>query len=79
MKVLEAEAGVMPLEIYLDQTVLQSRNSPRCAEVTSQAKETIRRKLRRKRGRRRQAQATPMAVKDAWVKNSMENSAASHR
>ena len=43
VKVMEAEAGVMPLDMYLDQTVLQPRNPLRCAEIIDQAKETIRR------------------------------------
>lgn len=79
VKVLEAEAGVMPLDMYQDQTVLQSRNASRCAEVISHAKETIRKKLRGKKGRRRQAGATPIAVKNAWIKSSMKKSSASRR
>lgn len=51
VKVLEAESGVMPPDTCLDQTVLRSRNTPRCAEVINPAKETMRRKLRGKRGR----------------------------
>lgn len=32
IKVLEAEAGVVPLDLYLDQAVLRSRDTPRCCE-----------------------------------------------
>ena len=74
---LKAEAGVMPLDTYLDQTVLQSRNVPRCAEVTSRAKETIRRKICSKRGRRRQAETTPMDQKGMGQKL-LTKSAANH-
>lgn len=30
--ILEAESGVIPLDIYLDQTVLSSRNAPICVK-----------------------------------------------
>lgn len=62
----------MPPDTYLVQAALISRNVPRCAEVISCAKETIRKKFRNKRERRRQPWATPMAVKDAWVRITRE-------
>lgn len=68
INVLEAESGVMPLNLYLDQTILRSRYNPRCGEVLDHAKEILRRKLRGKRGKRRQPGATPMAVKNKWSK-----------
>lgn len=54
IKVLEAEAeaGVIPLDIYFDQAVLRSRDAPKCQEVVTVAKKKIRLKLRNKRGRR---------------------------
>lgn len=64
IKVLEAESGVLPLDIYLDQAVLRSRDAPRCGEVIRPTKAKIRRKLRRKRRRERQPGATPMSIKD---------------
>lgn len=45
IKMLEAESGIIPLDVYLDQMVLKSRNNPRCEEVLDHAKESIRRKL----------------------------------
>lgn len=33
IKVLEAESGVIPLDIHLDQAVLRARDAPRCNEV----------------------------------------------
>lgn len=62
----------MPLDSYLDQAVLMSRNVPGCAEVISCAKETVRKKFCNKRGRRKQPGVTPMAVKDAWVRSTRE-------
>lgn len=32
-KVLEAESGVVSLDLSLDQTVLRSRDAPQCSEV----------------------------------------------
>lgn len=65
IKVLEAEAGFMPLDIYPDQTVLKSRTGPRCPEMINQAKEVIKKKLGNKRGR--QLKSPPTARKDMWV------------
>ena len=72
IKILEAEAGVIPLDIHLDQMVLRARDNQRCKEVICQAKEKIRRKLRGKRGRKSQPRDTPMGIKDAWAKSIME-------
>ena len=72
IKVLEAEAGVIPLDIHLDQVVLRAKDNQRCKEVICQAKEKICRKLRGKRGRRSQPRDTPMVIKDAWAKSIME-------
>ena len=72
VKVLEAEAGVIPVDIHLDQAVLRARDVQRCREVIWQAKEKIRRRLRGKRGRRSQPGDIPMLIKDAWAKEIME-------
>lgn len=74
-KVFEAEAGLMPLDTYLDPAMLMSRNVPGYAEVISCAKETVRKKFCNKRGRRRQPGATSMVVKDAWVRSTREKNA----
>lgn len=68
----EAEAGVLLLDIYLDQSVLRARDAPRCQEVMISAKSEIHRRLKGKRGRRSQPGDTPMSVKDAWAKKNVE-------
>ena len=52
IKVLEAKAGVIPLDIHLDQMVLRARDNQRCKKVIYQAKKKICRKLKGKRGRK---------------------------
>ena len=32
-KVLEADSGIIPFDIYLDQLTLKSRDNPRCSEI----------------------------------------------
>ena len=49
IKVLEAEAVVMPRDMFLGQTVLKSRTAPGCPEMIDQAKEVIKKKLGNKR------------------------------
>ena len=71
-KVLEAEAGVIPLDIHLDQIILRARDNQRCKKVIYQAKEKIHHKLKGKRGRRSQPKNTPIGIKDAWAKSIME-------
>ena len=71
-KVLEAESGVIPLDIHLDQAVSRSRDAPRCSEIMKLAKARIRRKLHGKRRRERQPRATLMSTKDRWAKESMD-------
>lgn len=71
-KVLEAESGVIPLDLHLDQTVLRSRAIPRCSNTIELAKASIRRKLRSQRGRESQSSTTPMALKDGWTKREIE-------
>ena len=73
-QVLEAEAGVIPLDIYLDQAVLKAKNPDawRCKEVICQAKEKVRHRLRDKRGKKSQPEDTLMLIKKAWAKNIME-------
>ena len=51
-KILEAELGVIPLDLYLDQAVLRSKNAPRCNEEVKSTKAKIRQKLQEKRGRK---------------------------
>lgn len=41
IKVLQPESGVLPLDIYLDQAVLRSRDAPRCSKVIRPAKAKI--------------------------------------
>ena len=72
IEVLEAESGVIPLDIHLDQAVLRSREASRCSEIIKQAKAKIQRKLRGKRGRKHQPGATPMSIKDKWAKDSID-------
>lgn len=69
IKVLEAEAGAIPLDICLDQTVLRSKDTQRCQEGISLAKKRIRLKLRNKRGRKNQPRDTPLSIKSTWAKN----------
>lgn len=71
-RVLEAEAGVAPLDLHLDQVVLRSKNTPRCGETVKQAKAKIRQKLRGKRGRESQPGITPTETKDKWDRKEME-------
>lgn len=75
IKVLEAESGVIPLDIYLDQITLKSRDKPRCSEVIKLEKTKIRGKLSNKRGRRRRPGATPMAIKDTWTRGIVDKAA----
>ena len=69
---LEAEAGVIPLDMHLDQVVLRAKDAQRCKKVICQAKEKIRRKLRGKRGRKSRPEDTPMRIKEAWAKDIIE-------
>ena len=71
-KVLEAESGVIPLDIYLDQIILRSRDKPRCSEVIMLEKTKIRRKLSNRRGKKLRPKATPMAIKDTWTRDTMD-------
>ena len=71
-RVLEVEAGVVPLDLHLDQIVLQSRDTPRCGKVIRLAKARIHRKLRGKSGKESQPSVTPMAAKDEWVRKEMK-------
>ena len=71
-QILEAEAGVIPLDIYLDQAVLRARNAHRCDEIIRSEKGKIRSRLRGRRGRRSQPGDTPMTVKETWAKRIME-------
>ena len=68
----EAESGVTPLDIHLDQTVLKSREAHRCSEVINLAKARIRSKLRGKGGRKSKSGITPCRLKrhgpkTAWI------------
>ena len=63
-KVLKAESGVIPLDIYLDQITLKLRDKPRCIEVIKLEKTKIHGKLSNKRGKKRQPEATLVAIKD---------------
>ena len=72
IQVLEAETGVIPLDIHLDQAVLRAKDTQRCKEVICQAKEKVRRKLRGKRERKSRPGDTPMRIKEAWAKDIME-------
>ena len=72
IEVLEAELGVVPFNIHLDQIVLKSRDNSKCVEVIRSAKTRIHKKLGGKRGRERQLGATPMSIKDRWAKESMD-------
>ena len=76
IKVLKAESGVILLDLHLDQMVLRSKTTPRCSKTIELAKARIRRKLRGKRGRKRQPGATPISSKDQWVKKKMEGTQA---
>ena len=73
IRILEAEAGVIPLDLHLDQIVLQSRDTPKCGKIVELTKARIRRKLKGKRGRKRQSGVTSMSTKDKWIKVKMEN------
>ena len=68
IKVLEAQAGVLPLDIYLDQTSTRRSMMP---GVMNSAKEKIRKRLRGKSARS-QPGDTPMLVKDAWAEKNLE-------
>ena len=50
IRVLESKAGVIPLDLHLDQIMLQSRNISKCSRIIKLAKARIRRKLRVKKG-----------------------------
>lgn len=63
-KVLEAESGVVQLDLHLNQADLRSRNTPQRREVVKLAKARIRQKLQGKRGRKYRSGATPMVIKD---------------
>ena len=76
IRVLEAEASVIPLDLHLDQVVLRSRDTPKCTKIIELAKARIRRKLRGKRAKKRRPGATPMSTKDKWVKEKMEDTRA---
>lgn len=73
IRVLEAEAGIILLDLHLDQIVLRSRDTPKCSKIIELTKARIKRKLRGKRGRKYQPGATPMSTKDKWVKEKMKN------
>ena len=64
IKVLEAESGVISLNLHLDQIVLRSRAILRCSKTIELAKARIKRKVKGKRGRKRQPEATLMSIKD---------------
>ena len=66
-KILEAESGVISLNIYLDQITLKSRDKPRCSEIIKLEKTKIRGKLSNKKGRKCRPRAIPMAIKDTWT------------
>ena len=72
IQVLEAEAGVIPLNIHLDQAVLRVKNAERCKKVICQAKEKVHHKLRGKKERKSWSGDIPMRIKEAWAKNIME-------
>ena len=63
-KVLKAESGVIPLDIYLDQAMLKSREACRSSEIINLAKARIHSKLQGKRGRKPKPKVTPMVAKD---------------
>ena len=52
IQVLEAEVGVIPLDIHLNQAILRAEDAQRCKKVIYQTKEKVRCKLRGKRGRK---------------------------
>ena len=51
-KILEAESGVMPLDIYLDQITLNSKNKFRYNDIMKSEKIKVCRKLASRRGRK---------------------------
>ena len=63
-RVLEIEAGVTPLDLHLDQIILQSRNTPRCGEIMRLARARICQKLRGKRVKKIQPGVISIAAKD---------------
>lgn len=75
IKALEAEAGVIHLDIYLDQAVPRSRDAQKCQEVISLAKKKIRLKLRNKSGRRSRPGDTLLSIKNAWGEGCYEKRA----
>lgn len=67
VRVLEAEAGIPPLQITLDQAVLRNQALRGMHPVTKKGNAHIRRKLRPKRGRKREALETPTEEKEQWA------------
>ena len=66
-RVVEAETGIPPLQITMDQAVLRNQALRGNHPVTKLGNARIRRKLREKRGRRRAVLQTPAEDKEEWA------------
>ncbi len=66
-RVVEAETGVPPLQTTLDQAVLRNQALRGIHPVTKIGNAQIRRKLKGRRGRKREALPTPTEEKELWA------------
>lgn len=71
VRVLEAEAGVPPLQITLDQAVLRNQALRGIHPVTKKSNAHMRRKLRPRRGRRPMVLETTAEEKEQWALRSL--------
>ncbi len=71
-RVVEAETGIPPLQITMDQIVLRNQALRGSHPVTKLGNARIRRKLREKRGRRRVVLQTPAEDKEEWALRTLQ-------